>query len=102
MQQVLREKGKLTYDELYFLVHSALMHKMLDWAEERQVPVADVIKKMGAERDALLSWVHLNAKGNRIIAEALAEEILPLTCPLRAPVKDSEDRSAARSPRLSD
>jgi len=36
----------------------------------------NAIKKTDDDRDVLVSYVHLSKKGNRMVAEAFAEEIM--------------------------
>jgi hypothetical protein len=42
------------------------------------VPFVDVVKALDQDRDVLVSWVHLSPRGNRMIADAFAEEIKQL------------------------
>jgi hypothetical protein len=44
------------------------------------VPFADIVSALDRDRDVLVSWVHVTPRGNRLIAEAYAREILPRTC----------------------
>lgn len=59
-----------------FLVHGYVMAGLRDWSQENDVPYVDVIAALDDRRDLLLSWVHLDAKANTIVAEALASAIL--------------------------
>jgi hypothetical protein len=52
------------------------MRDLEDWCGANHVPFVDVIAAMDERRDCLVSWVHLDAQGNRIVAGALAREIL--------------------------
>ena len=74
----LQEKG-VTVWEMRFLVHASLMETLRKWADKENIPFVDVIEAMDNDRDCLTSWVHLNPKGNRIIARALAGKILEVT-----------------------
>jgi len=76
IQDKFEKSGALIHPELAFLIHSVLMDRLKSWAKENQVPFVDIIAKLDHDRDVLVSWVHLNAKGNRMVAEALAEKIL--------------------------
>jgi lysophospholipase L1-like esterase len=79
-QSALREKlaknGHLTAGEVYFLMHKELMDAEREWASMNGVPYADVIDAMDLNRQYLVTWVHLNAAGNRVVASVLAREIL--------------------------
>ncbi len=56
------------------------MKELTKWVSANNVPNVDVIKAFDQDRDCLLSWVHLNAKGNKIIASEFAREILRHVC----------------------
>lgn len=64
--------------ETSFLVHKDLMDEQRKWAITNSVPYVDVIQAMDLNRQNLVTWVHLNSAGNRIVASALANEILKL------------------------
>jgi len=70
------QSGTVTGKELGFLVHSVVMENLETWAEANQVSFVDVIDKMDQDRDVLVSYVHLSSRGNRMVAEAFAYEIL--------------------------
>jgi len=72
----LRAQGQILTLEAFFLVHGELMDAGKRWAAEQQVPFADVIGALDENRQHLVSWVHLNAAGNRVVAETLAAKIL--------------------------
>ena len=71
----LAEDGYVTRQELYFLTHVVLMDDLEEWVKTNHVPYVDVIAALDQRRDCLVSWVHLNAEGNRIVAEAFASAI---------------------------
>lgn len=71
------QTGGLARRELGFLVHDVMMRELRFWAAAGGVPLADVIRALDHDRDVLLSWVHLDARGNRMVAETLADTILP-------------------------
>ena len=50
------------------------------WADRNAVPFVDIIAALDRRRDVLVSWVHLNADGNRLVADALANEIAAHAC----------------------
>jgi GDSL-like Lipase/Acylhydrolase family len=66
--------------EYSFLIHQQLMRDEKQWAEAHDVPFVDVIGALDQNRDDLLSWVHLNAEANRIVAAKLSEPILKKFC----------------------
>lgn len=74
------EAGPVGAKEFNFLVHAELMAAERKLAADEGIPYVDTIAALDAERDALASWVHLDARGNRLIAEALALEVWELAC----------------------
>ena len=66
--------------EYTFLVHDRLMADLEAWALHNEVPFVDVIALLDEDRHYLLSWVHLHPEANRLIASALADEILRHGC----------------------
>jgi hypothetical protein len=86
VRRMLAEKGYINADQLNFLTHAALMHDLREWIDANNVPYADVIAAMDQRRDCLVSWVHLNAEGNLIVAGTFARAIL----------RDVGSKSAAR------
>jgi lysophospholipase L1-like esterase len=79
-QAIIRQKmssdGQLLGGEANFLLHGRLMQAELEWAKTRSVSYVDVIGAMDLERHNLVSWVHLNGAGNRIVASVIAREIM--------------------------
>jgi len=59
-----------------FLVHAHLMDELRVWAATNHVELVDALALLDERRDLLVSWVHLHADANRMIANALAEQIL--------------------------
>jgi len=59
-----------------FLIHARLMHDLREWARTHDVDLVDLIAVLDQRRDLLVSWVHLYPEANRMVAEALAAEIL--------------------------
>ena len=76
----LARKGSLTKQESALLVHERLLAAEVDWAHQKNVAVVDILRALDRERDVLVSWVHLSPRGNAMIAETWAEEILDRTC----------------------
>jgi lysophospholipase L1-like esterase len=66
--------------EYTLLVHERLMKALEEWAAKNGVPFVDVISAMDHDRHHLVSWVHLDAAGNRVVAAKLAEPILREFC----------------------
>ena len=75
-----REREPLTDNELYLLIHSGLMQSLEEWAVASGVPFVNVIEELDRERDSLVSWVHLNARGNERLARAFALPIMERAC----------------------
>ena len=76
----LESEGFVDTKELNFLTHRILMLDLAAWTSANQVPFVDIIAALDARRDVLVSWVHLNAEGNRLIADELAREIRRRFC----------------------
>ena len=72
----LEQEDAIKITELHFLAHSILMTDLEHWAASNRVPFVNVQKVLDQDRDVLVSWVHLSPRGNRMIADALAEEIM--------------------------
>ena len=62
--------------EYNFLIHQQLMEDLGEWARKHNLPFVDIIKLLDDDRHHLVSYVHLDAYANRIIAGAFADEIL--------------------------
>jgi lysophospholipase L1-like esterase len=74
----LEKEGAIARSELFFLTQSVITTNLENWATSTSVPFVDVQKVLDQDRDVLLSWVHLSPRGNRMIADALAEKIKQL------------------------
>jgi len=72
----MRAVGRVFTVEAFLMVHKELMDAQKQWAISNGIPYVDVIGAMDSNRDYLVSWVHLNADGNRVVAEAFSEAIL--------------------------
>jgi len=74
----LEERGRLSGLELVFLIHCELNRGLRSWAETNDAPFVDVVALFDElkQRHHLVSWVHLSPHGNRMVAEALRDEIL--------------------------
>jgi hypothetical protein len=62
------------------IAHARLNERLREWTLENDLTYVDTIAALDARRDVLMSWVHLNAEGNRLVAEALVDSILAATC----------------------
>ncbi|NIO29579.1 MAG: hypothetical protein GTO29_13610 [Candidatus Latescibacteria bacterium] len=76
VRQDLAQNEHITRWELDLLTHNIFMNDLREWAKVNNVPYVDLIAATDQHRDCLVSWVHLNPEGNRIVAEALAGAIL--------------------------
>jgi len=76
----LTEQGYVDKTELGFLIHDRVNAALEQWARESGVPLVDLVAALDGDRDVLVSWVHLNPRGNGLIADAFAGEILDRTC----------------------
>jgi lysophospholipase L1-like esterase len=76
----LGDKGILTQQELFFLADADLMEALRTWVRAENVAFVDAAAKLDGDRDLLYTYVHPNPRGNAIIAHAMADEILRLTC----------------------
>ena len=81
----LEKEGAIKTRELHLLTHSVLTTDLDHWAYSYHVPFVNVQKVLDQDRDVLLSWVHLSPRGNRMIADALAKEIIKWVGPVRQP-----------------
>jgi lysophospholipase L1-like esterase len=82
VEAALARDGSIPFKQLVFLMHAELMAGLREWARAENVPLIDVIHAMDRERarGELLSWVHLSAAGNRLVARELADPILDRAC----------------------
>jgi hypothetical protein len=55
------------------------MKDLATLAKSKQLPFVDVIARLDQDRDVMVSWVHFSPRGNRMVAEAFADEILKHT-----------------------
>lgn len=79
--RILQRGEPISGYEFNFLIHSRLMRDLKAWTEENDLPFVDIIGLLDQERHHMVSWVHLDAYANRLVANAFAEEILQRTCP---------------------
>ena len=62
--------------EFNFLIHQRLMQDLELWTMNNELSFIDIIDLLDDHRDHLISYVHLDAYGNSIVAQALAAEIM--------------------------
>jgi hypothetical protein len=70
-----------------FVVHAGVMDAVRGWAARQDVELVDGIARLDGHRDSLVTWVHLDARGNKLLAKALASRILRT-----APTASLDDR----------
>jgi hypothetical protein len=58
------------------MLHKDLMDAERQWAVTNGIPHADVIDAMDLSPQNLVTWVHLNAAGNQVVAAVLSNTIL--------------------------
>ena len=58
-----------------FVVHGGVMDAVRGWAAERHVELVDGIAVLDRHRDSVVTWVHLDGRGNKLLAKALAAQI---------------------------
>ena len=80
VREKLTREGHVNTHEINFLVHDRILAAEERWARDNAVPVADIVAALDRDRDVLVSWVHLNPRGNAMVADTYAREILNLTC----------------------
>lgn len=76
VRQSLSTDNRVSWRSIAFMLHKDLMDAERQWAASNGVPHADVIGAMDLSRQNLVTWVHLNAAGNRVIASVLSNAIL--------------------------
>jgi hypothetical protein len=65
----------ITLHQLLLLKHAILMNAIRSWSLKENVEFVDIINALNQNRDTLLSNVHLNPRGNKIIAKEFADKI---------------------------
>jgi hypothetical protein len=71
----LKNNESITLHQLQLVRHALLMKEIKDWALKENVAFVDIIKALDQDRDSLLSNVHLDPRGNKIIAQTFADKI---------------------------
>jgi lysophospholipase L1-like esterase len=68
----------LDLKELQLLIHADLMDGLREWAAREDAALVDGIAALdeAGRRDTLVSYVHLDAEGNRILAGRIADALL--------------------------
>src|SRR6185503_14715279 len=72
----LAREGYVNKSERNFLTHDRINEAAEACARANGVAFVDIVSALDQHRDVLVSWVHVNPGGNRLIAEAYAAEIL--------------------------
>lgn len=96
VQEKLDNAGAIKARELHLLTHRVLTTDLEQWAVATHVPFVNVQTVLDQDRDVLVSWVHLSPRGNRMLAEALAQEILRVVG--RSTANGSDRRAHAAPP----
>jgi hypothetical protein len=76
IERILQRGEPISGYEFNFLIHARLMRDLRNWAEKNELPFVDIISLLDQERQHLVSWVHLDAYANVLVADALADQIL--------------------------
>ena len=76
IKRILQRGEPISGYEFNFLIHARLMRDLRNWAEKNRLPFVDLISLLDQERQHMVSWVHLDAYANGLVADALAHEIL--------------------------
>ena len=61
--------------EFNFLTHQQLMQDLEEWAVKNELPFVDIIELLDMERDHLISYVHLDAYANGLIADSFGSAV---------------------------
>lgn len=81
VRKKLAAEGGVQALEKYFLIHNDMTEAERQWAKSNNVPLADVIGAMDANRQYLIDWMHLNEQATPIVAAALSDKIINLPPP---------------------
>jgi hypothetical protein len=76
IERILQRGESISGYEFNFLVHAHLMRELRNWVEKNRLPFVDIISLLDQKREHMVSWVHLDAYANGIVADALVDEIL--------------------------
>jgi len=76
IERILQRGEPISGYEFDFLIHARLMRDLGNWADKNKLSFVDIISLLDQERQHLVSWVHLDAYANGLVADALADEIL--------------------------
>lgn len=101
-QAVVRQKlsagNRVTGRSIAFMLHKELMDAERQWVAAKGIPYADVIDAMDLSRQNLVTWVHLNAAGNQIVASVLSNTILRQLVGSEISVQEEDGRYVQNSP----
>jgi hypothetical protein len=76
IERILHRGESISGYEFDLLIHARLMRDLRSWANKYELPFVDIISLLDQERQHLVSWVHLDAYANGLVANALADEIM--------------------------
>lgn len=76
IERTLQRGEPISGYEFNFLLHARLMRDLRNWTKKNELSFVDIVSLLDQERQHLVSWVHLDAYANGLIADALADEIL--------------------------
>jgi hypothetical protein len=65
------------------VTHAGVMDALRAWAAAHHRPLVEGIAAVDARRDLLVTWVHLAPLANKMLARAIAQEIVPQASGLR-------------------
>jgi lysophospholipase L1-like esterase len=82
VEKKLARGERLVMSEFLFLIHAEIMRSLEAWVKQNDVPYVDIVHAFDEQRmrNQLLTWVHLTAKGNQLIAQQLGDAILERFC----------------------
>jgi hypothetical protein len=99
IERILQRGEPISGYEFNLLIHARLMRDLGNWAEKNKLPFVNIIGLLDQERQHMVSWVHLDAYANGLVADALADEILQhlpsMTC-TTAPVAVGDKPASGR------
>ncbi len=94
--------GRMTLEEMPFMLHAMLLEKLRRWVSARRIDHLDFIRLQEQQglRGAMSSHVHLRPRANRLLATALAGKVWQAACggSSRAPLRGEEHAGGAGRP----
>lgn len=80
IRKKLEAGNRVLIAELQLVLHGDINDALRRWLLDENIPFLDFIDILDNDRQELVSWVHLSAKGNQILANALSQKILEHAC----------------------